>query len=300
MFIANTGTAAMRFNETGINSSGSLTKGLHQPPYMSEAREAAVNEILEAAKTENVPVGVIIHKVLSQSIPELNSFVQARGEVPSDDLRKLAAQAALLRASEIGMTAKILDTDDTDALHKIEESEQEHVEDNSGESRSILSPSTSAAIFLLVNRIKQRHKANGRSGNLKDFSIDAKKSTGANTFSAVSYGAIANNATGDEYLDEFEENYGPIESGGGSFWDNLFGNIDKIVDGITKTSGAINTTVGNVKNTTGGILDQITNIGGTVGSKSIEQYLAGNWWKILIAIVVLIIITIGIVRATRN
>lgn len=291
----------MSFNEEGINTSGSLTKSLRRPSEMSFSREKAANDILKVAKEQKKPVGVIISKVLSQSIPELQSFVQARGEKPSTDLRRLALQAALLRATEIGLTSKILDTDDEDSLYKIEDSEQQHVEDNTGENASILSPSTAGAVYLLVKRIKQRHKANGRTGNLRQFAADAKVSSGSSSFNGVSYGNMVNNADGDEYLDEFEDNYGPIDGGTKtSFWDNLFGNIDKIVDGITKTSGAINTTIGNVKNTYGGILDQATDIGGTIGAKSIQQYLADNWVKILAVIAVLILFTIVIVRATKR
>jgi hypothetical protein len=85
-----------------------------------------------------------------------------------------------------------------------------------------------------------------------------------------------------------------------SFWDNLFKGIDNVVDGITKVAGAVNTTVGNVQNTSGGILDQITNIGGTVGAKSIDQYLKENWLKVVGIIMVLIIFTIVIIRAGRK
>lgn len=290
----------MSFNEEGINSSGSLTKSLRQPPQLSAARERAQAQILTEAKSRKQPVGVIISKIFSQSVPELQSFVQARGETPSTDLRKLALQAALLRATEIGTAAKMLDTDDNDALYKLEESEEQAVDDNEVTSSSILSPDTAAALTLLVERISQRHKANGRTGDLKDFVVDVKNASGVSNFDDVNCGQYVNNADGDEYLQEYEDNYGPVDSGGNSFWDNLFGNIDKVVDGITKVTGAVNTTVGNVQNTYGGILGQATDIGGTIGAKSIQQYLAANWLKVVVVIAIFIIFTILLVRATSR
>lgn len=299
MFNADSGILAMSFNENGINTSGSLTKSLRRPPEMSFARERAQNTIVDMAKKNGTSVGSIISKILSQSIPELQSFVQARGETPATDVRKLALQAALLRATEIGMAAKMLDTDDTDALYKLEESEQQHVEDNDTVTSSILPADVSASLSLMIDRISSRHKKNGGTGELKDFVSDTRKASGVSNFDDINCGGVVNNATGDDYLAEFEDNYGQV-SDSGSWWDRLFGNIDKVVDGVTKASGAINTTIGNVKSTTGGILDQVTNVGGAIGSASISQYLSANWYKWLIAVVVLILFTILIVRATRK
>lgn len=316
MFVANTGQMAINFNEEGINSSGSLTKSLRRPSEMTAKRQRAEATIVGISKKANEPLGITIAKVLSQSIPELQSFVQARGEAPSPNPTKLAIQAALLRATEIGVVSKSIDTDDEDALKLIEDSEQQHVEDNTGENSSILSPDTAAALSLLVYRIANRLKRNIGTGAMSDFVVAMKKAAGADNFDGVSCCYIAdcftgkvNSATGGGmifYTPEQEQAVtGGVtqtdpDSGGGSFWDNLFGNIDNIVDGITKVTSAVNTTVGNVKNTSGGILDQINNIGGGIGAASIDQYLKENWLKIVGVIIALIIITIIIARVAKR
>jgi hypothetical protein len=260
-----------------------------------------VRTIIDISNSSGQALGIVIAKVLSQSIPELQSFVQARGEAPSASSTKLAIQAALLRATEIGTVAKSIDTDDQDALSIIEESEQQHVEDNTGENSSILSPDTAGALSLLVQRISQRMKKNVGSGAMTDFVKAMKTYSDVDNFDKISCKNVANAATGmvDEidYVEAAEE----INSGGGgSFWDNLFDGIDKVVDTITKVTGAINTTVGNVRGTTGGIMDEITNIGGAVGASSIDQYLKENWLKIVGVIVALIVLTIIIARVSRK
>lgn len=312
MFVANTGQMAINFNEEGINSSGSLTKSLRRPSEMSAHRQRAENMMVGLAKSSNQALGVIVAKVLSQSIPELQSFVQARGESPSIDPMKLAVQAALLRATEIGLVSKSLDTDDNDALLIIENSEQQHVEDNSGENASILSPDTAAALSLLVYRISQRYKSNGGSGNLPDFVQAMKRASNADNFDTISCSYIADsfvgvNNAGEGFIfytpqDEVKVTGGTTTTTGstGSFWDNLFNNIDKVVDGITKVTTAVNTTVGNVKTTSGGILDQVNDIGGGIGAASIDQYLKENWLKIVGVILALIVITIIISRAAKR
>lgn len=313
MFQAGAGHLAMNFNQTGLLTQGSLTSGLKRPPEISVLRERAEQTIKNIAKSQNVSPGVIVHKVLSQSIPELQSYVQARGENPSDNLVKLAIQAALLRSTEVGTVSKALDISDVDALQVVEKAEQEHVEDNTAETSSILSPDTAAALSLLMYRIAKRFKQRGGSGALKDFVYTTKNAAQVDNFNNVSCAYLAdcftgvNNSTGGGGLFYYPEQEQEVTGGvtqtdpeKGSFWSDLFGGIDNVVDAITKVSGAINTTVGNVKNTSGGIIDSITDIGGTVGAKSIDQYLRENWLKIVGVLVAIILLTIIFIRATRK
>lgn len=315
MFVANTGSLAMRFNEEGVNSSGSLTKALRTPPQFTKDRQRAENTLIGIAKSKGEKLGVVVAKVLSSSIPELQSFVQARGEAPATNPAKLAIQAALLRATEIGLVAKSLGIDDDEALITLEDSEEQHVDDNTAETSGILSPDTAAALSFLVYRISERFKNNGGSGSMQDFVATMKNATNASTFDNVScryvadaFDGMPDNATGGGmifYTPEQEQQVtgtttDPDADSGGSWWDNLFGNIDKVVDGITKVTGAINTTVGNVKNTSGSIIDQLTNIGGEVGSKSIDQYLKDNWLKVVVVLAALITFTILLARAVKR
>lgn len=310
MFVANTGSMALLFNEEGINTSGSLTKSIRKPNEMTAARARAVATIIGMAKQQSLPVGVVAGKVLSQSIPELQSFVQARGEAPSTNPVSLAIQAALLRATEIGLVSKTIDTDDDDALLIIEDSEQQHVDDNSAETSGILAPDTAAGLALLVGRIAERYRSNGGSGRLQDFVQALKNNASLDNFETVSYKFIADNATGDdEYYDYYKNliNTGgggstPTTSGGstGNFWDNLFNNMDKVVDGITKVTGAINTTVGNVGGTGNAIIDKVNDIGGGIGAASISEYMRKNGLTIILVLVGLIILTIIISRAAKR
>jgi hypothetical protein len=314
MFVSNTGEMAVRFNEEGINSSGSLTKPLRNPPAMTGARKLAENTIINISTTRNQPLGVVIRKVLTapDAIPELQSFVQARGESPNSDPTKLAVQAALIRAAEIGLVAKKLDTDDTDALQAIEVSEQNHVEDNTQATTSILSPSTAGALNLLVGRIAAKYAQNGGSGKLCDWVTRYYNKSGASSYDNVNYGAAVNNADGPDLIDTENDLYisgdetvggsssDSSSSSGGGFWSNLFDGIDKVVNAVTKVSGAVNTTVGNVKSTSGSIYDQIVSTGGDIGSASIDTYLKQNWLKIVGVILALIIITIILLRIGRK
>lgn len=313
MFTANTGMIATRFLENGISSNGTLTSALKRPPERAMLRKRAEDTIIKVAKANDIPVGVEIHKILSQSIPELNSYVQFHGEAPSKDLKKLAIQAALLRATEIGTLAKALNVTDEDALNILEDGEQEHVENNEFESSVIMSPDTAAAVCMLVYRLSDRYRERGGSGNMSDFVVSMKKATNSGDFDNMSMGYVVNNFSGGvnnaggsgiiytaEQEQEITGGVTQVDEPKSSFWDNLFSGIDKVVDGITKVSGAVQTTVGNVKQTSGSIIDQITNIGGEVGSKSIDNYLKENWLKIVGIVVVLIIFTILIVRVGRK
>ncbi len=314
MFTANTGMIASRFLENGIASYGTLTSALKRPPERSNDRRRAEQSILRLAQAEGISVGQMIHKILSQSVPELNSYVQFHGEAPSSDIRKLAIQAAMLRAHEIGTLSKALDITDEQAQDILAESEQEHTEDNDAETSYILSPDTEAAICLLVYRVAERFKHNGGTGQLRDFVTTVKRATNAGDFDSVSMGWVVNNFSGGGVNNAAGSGiiYTPAqeqETTGGvtqvdapksSWWDNLFSGIDKVVDGITKVSGAVQTTVGNVKQTSGSIIDQLTNIGGEVGSKSIDNYLKENWLKIVGIVVVLIIFTILVIRVGRK
>lgn len=331
MFVANTGAMAAQFNEEGVNSSGSLTSSLQQPSDLTGARVKAENSMIGLAKSSNTPLGIIVAKVLSQSVPELQSYVQARGESPNPNPSKLALQAALLRATEIGLVAKSLDTTDENALLTIEDSEQQHVEDNTGENASILSPDTAAAICLLVYRLSYTFRNNGGSGNMADFVNQIKVTTNADSFDNVSYSYVVDkmgqpsfgkpsNATGDIlfYTPQEEQavtggtttvsdapgsnaDTSTVAQGSGlSFWDNLFNNMDSIVNDVTKASTAVNTTLGNVNTTTSSITDKINQIGGGIGSASISQYMQKNGTTVIAVILALIIVTIIAIRVSHR
>lgn len=299
----------MHFNEEGINTHGSLTKSIRRPNEMTSGRLRGVATIVGMSDTKGEPIGVTVNKVLSQSVPELQSFVQARGEAPADSPVKLALQAALLRATEIGMVSKTLDTDDDDAYMIIEDSEQQHVDDNTMDSTGILSPGTAAGIALLVGRISDAFKKKGGSGNLSDFVVAVKKRSKADSFDKVNYGGLANNLTDDE----IQQYYSGVLNGtiaapsgsttttstsGGSLWDNLFNHIDTIVNGVMSGTAIYDKVAGT--NVSGTILDNVNQLGGGIGASTVEQYMSNNWWKVALFVLAFIIITILLLRVGRK
>jgi hypothetical protein len=318
--VANTGNLAIAFNEEGINTSGSLTKSLRNPSAMSKARARAAKTIRKISSDKNEPLGITISKVLLSpgTIPELQSYVQARGETPNSNPTNLAIQAALIRASEIGTVAKAIDTTDQDALGIIEDSEQQHVEDNTGETSGILSPQAAGALSLLVQRISSKF---GRS--LSDWTEAVKNYSGSSSFAGVNNGGLVNNLGDIDYSsiflptdqsdssDQSQTLYGDSSTdtsgSGGSFWSNLFDNIDNVVGAVQKVSGAIqtatgaiNTTVGNVNTTSSGIINKVTDIGGQAGSKAIGDYISNNIGKIILFAIALIVLTLILVRVTNR
>lgn len=307
--IANNGHIATHFAETGINTMGTLTRASRAIPVFTKNRIKAETTLLNMAKETGQPVGRIISKVVSQSIPELQSYVGARGEAPSENPSTLAVQAALLRAMEIATTAKAIDTDDADALVLLEQAEDQAIQDNASDASHVLRPDTSAAIDLLVRRISERYKARGGSGRLADFVIDLKKQTGADNFDNISVASIAEkccsfpNNAGDGFIFYTPEQKAEVTgtaTAKTSFWDNLFNNIDKAVDAITKVTNAVNTTTQQTSGTIGEVLGRVEDVGGNIGASSIEKYLASNWWKVALFIVGAIFITIILIRASKS
>jgi hypothetical protein len=313
--IANTGELAIRFNEEGINSSGSLTSSLRNPSDMQQARAKAAASICKISDQRGEPLGITVARFLShpESIAELQSYVQTRGETPDKDPSQLAIQAAMLRATEIGTVAKAIDITDRDALGIIEDSEQQHIEDNTGETAGILSPDTAGALSLLVHRISSAFKKVSGSGSLRDWVVAVKHYTGSNSFNGINHGGMVNNL-GDinytaTYLPETDTSNTdtsndpviPDNTGGGSnFWDNLFTGIDKVVGAVGTVTGAINTTVGNVNTTAGGIINTATDIGGQAGQKAISGYIKDNIVIILAVVAGIILLIVILSRAASR
>jgi uncharacterized membrane protein YeaQ/YmgE (transglycosylase-associated protein family) len=143
-------------------------------------------------------------------------------------------------------------------------------------------------------------KKNTGNGSMVGFVKAMKGYSNADNFDKISCNNVANAATGIVGEIDYEQAAEDINKGGGSFWDDLFNGIDKVVDTVTKVAGAINTTLGNVKNTAGGITDTVTGIGGNIGSASIDTYLKENGLKIVAIIFALIVITLILIRVTRK
>jgi hypothetical protein len=304
--VANNGNMTISFAEEGINTNGTKTRAMRLPSPRTDKRINAEATIISLAKQSGQPAGKIVSKVVAGSVPELREYVQGQGEVPADSPTTLAVQAALLRALEVATVAKAVDTTDADAMEIIESAENDAVQDNTPESSKILPPDAQAAISLLLYRIADRHRKRGGSGLITDFVNDLRKSKKADGFD-FGCGEVADNATGGGgivYMPEQEDNpyttTTGTDSGGNSFWDDLFGTIDKVVDGIGKVTTAVGGTVDKVSTTSGGILDKVKNIGSDVGADSIGKYMAENWWKILLGIIAAVLLIILIARAAKR
>ena len=121
-------------------------------------REQGVNTIKKIAEAEDLSPITVAERVLSQSIPELSSYVQGKGIVPSDDYSKLALQAALLRMVDIGQTARILKKSDKDALLELEEAETDSFVSGQSENDNVLSPTVQASLLILTDKIRKGTK----------------------------------------------------------------------------------------------------------------------------------------------
>lgn len=316
MFIANNGEMTVSFAEDGITTTGTVTKSPLNPNALTTQRQQEEKNIVDYATATGQEVGTVIHKLLHNNIAQLQSYVQSRGEVPAKSSSMLAIQAALLRAMEIGAVAKAIDTSDDDALKIIESAEYQAVFDNTLDADQVMNPDTSAAVDLLVARMASKHKSLGGSGSMRDVSASLKSASGASTFDGVNCGFLAHTASsfggnGADDSDDWLSYYQSLMSGGttttttttgttstssGSFWDNLFNTIDKVTTGITKVGEVVTSATG----ATGGILDSVKDVGSDIGSDSISKYIAENWWKWMLAVLALIILTIILIRATRK
>lgn len=289
----NNGGVALTFIEGGISSNGTKTPAMREPSYITVKRTNAEKAIIQIAKSKDQPIGVVISKIISQSIPQLQKYVQARGEVPEKNMYALAVQAALLRAVEIATVAQAVDRPDSDAMEIIESAESQAVYENDPDTQAILSPDVAGAIAFMLYRIADRYRKNGGSGSLVDFANSLRRSVKADSFDKV---CCADYATGNVLIYTPEQDAGTTEEKDGSFWDDMFKIVDKVVDGIGKVKDAI----GDATQQTGGIVDQIKNIGSDIGGDSIGKFLAKNWWQILLGILVLVLLIIFIARATRK
>lgn len=303
-FVANNGNMTIAFAEEGINSNGTKTRAMRLPSSRTNARVRAESTIMQLAKSSKQPVGKVIAKIVFASVPELREYVQGQGEIPAENPTTLAVQAALLRAMEVAVVSRALDTPDADAMEIIESAENDAVGDNTPESQKILPPDSQAAVTLMLYRIAARHRKRGGSGSIADFVNDLRRSKKADNFD-FGCGEVADNATGSGTIYTTEQENNPYStttenSNSGSFWDNIFDNIDKVVDGIGKVTGAIDTTVGNVGNTTGGIIDKVKDIGSDIGADSMGKFFAENWIKILLGVVGAVLLIIIISRGIKG
>jgi hypothetical protein len=294
--VANNGNMTVSFAEEGINSNGTKTRSMRLPSPRTNNRIRSESTIISLAKQSGQPVGKIISKIAASSIPELREYVQGQGEIPADNPGTLAVQATLLRALEIATVSKAVDTTDADAMEIIESAENDAVQDNTPESSKILPPDAQAAITLMLYRIADRHRKKGGSGSIVDFVNDLRRSKKADGFD-FGCGEVADNATGSGliYLPEQDAANNDSEAKG-TFWDDLFGTIDKVVDGIGKVTGSINDTISQG----GGIIDQVKDIGSDIGADSFSKYMAANWWKLLAGIVGAVLLIILITRAAKR
>lgn len=151
-----------RFEEHTMNYAGTRTKQPTQKSNVTIARENGMQEIYDLAKQKNLPVDYVVTQILKNSVPELDAYVQSKGESPLTDPTALALQAVLLRAQDVGIVANALDIPDEDALRVIEDNLQEEIDTNSSEVGNSPSIPAQAAIACALQFLSMESAAKGQ------------------------------------------------------------------------------------------------------------------------------------------
>lgn len=273
-----------------------------------------ITDLKSIAVQDGVSDQTVAQKVLRFSRDEMTTYVQGKGEVPVRSISGLILQTALLRMEDICVISRTMSMTEDQALAHIEEAESEAVQLNTAARSSILTPSTQAALQVVIDGILSTvGPATGTKGICD--TLDAVRNTSAtplnhNVMQDVSNfsGVLANNFDiGDIFGPAPSTDTEGVTSSSGtppqngaddskSIWD-LIGQLASNAGSIAGAANSVGNTAVNTANGLGGVLN---NIGGGIGASSIEQYLSANWWKILLFILVIVVIIIILIRVANK
>lgn len=289
-----------------MNPSNGFNGATHPTSSMYTKTMKCMKDLSALAKRDGKSVNEVAVQVLSQSIPELDAYIRSKNEVPVDTDNGKMLQAALLRMEDISTVARAGDISEADALAHIFEGESEAVEINSAEKGKILLPSTQAAIMVVYNNLmagmKKRTDADTMGDALdlirqtlqtpKDHNINYNNfcySNLCNSFDIGSDFGAAPTTNNAGVVTPTTDNSGDESS---NIWDllnNVIDNAGGIADAAKKIGSTITQTAGG-----------LAGVGSTIGADSIQKYVAENWVKMLLFVIVIAIIIILLVRATKH
>lgn len=277
----------------------SIIKAKTQDCAVAASRRAAMASIKKLAREAGVTVDNYITAILTQSVPQLEWYVNSKGEVPLDNPKLLAAQAVILRADDIATLAKAKDTTDDEALAQIELAEQQAIDATSVDA-VVLDPDVAAAVCLGVYELRKRS-----GGKLSDILGKMRASSQADNFTLNVSGFLSDPTFLQRgRFDNFDISAptgGPsiTDVGGGTSGDSGgfdWGSIGDIFDGITGAIDAIKGGTSSVGGTINGIINNIKGGAAEVGSTAIQDALMKKLPIILVGILVVAIIIIIIAK----
>lgn len=147
---------ARRFEESTKHFNGSkVSSGVPKSDY-TVAREQAMTNIYDLAKSKGISVDDALTTILKNSQPELKAYVSYKGETPVSDPVGLALQAALIRANDVATTSRVLDSDDETGLQTIEGAENDAIALNSPERDYVLTPVVSGALACIMQYMSEQ------------------------------------------------------------------------------------------------------------------------------------------------
>lgn len=270
---------------------------------VSASRKAAMQSIKKLAKEAGVSVDNYVTAILTQSLPQLEWYVNSKGEVPLENPKLLAAQAVILRADDIATLAKAKNITDDEALAQIELAEQQAIDANSVDA-VVLDPDVAAAVCLGVYELRKRS-----GGKLSDILGKMRAVSQADNFTLNVSGFLADPAFLQRgRFDNFDipiPTGGPdiTDVGGGSNDDDSgfdWGSIGDIFGSITDVINSVKGTSTSVGGTINGIIDKIKSGATDVGSASIQDALMKKLPIILVGILVVAVIIIIIAKYAGN
>jgi hypothetical protein len=150
-----------RFEEHTLHYSGTRTRQAPPKSNVTLAREQDMQEIYQLAQKNNLPLDVVITRILGNSVGDLNGYVISKGETPFSDPTALALQAILLRAQDVATVANTLDITDEDALQVLENNLQEDIDTNSPATGDAPAISAQAAIACALQFMSEHASASG-------------------------------------------------------------------------------------------------------------------------------------------
>lgn len=336
----NTGALAQRFTDGSKKLKGSKAGSSFKKSNITIARENGMSDIYALAKKEGKSVDEVVTKILSNSQTELRAYVQSMGETPLNDSTALGVQAVFLRANDVGRVAAILDTTDEEALHTIEQSEQENIDLNSPEKDKVLTIPVQAAISCALQHLSDQSglsmsgfmkTLNGaanlvkksRSNHLDDYgsvtgegdwlgwlndgsSSDPSQSNATDnslSFSSIA-SALATIPTGTDGPISVAGNYPTVSAQGVNLPqagpNTSLGGIFNAISGILTGIGQVANSVTQAANSSAGAAGAVKNAVSNVGANSIATYVNNNKSTIILVVILLIAIIAAAVYAAKH
>lgn len=280
-------------------------------------RSEIESQLQPFADAEKVSAKIVVSNILKNSGEELGNYIISNGETPATTVQGKIIQAALIRMNQIATVARVRDSSEESALAHIEEAESEATDMNTAGADEVLKPETQAALkFVYENIAKQVHDKTG-ANSLGEVIESLKKvvATPVNGFTGTNFEApdnfdwasVTDALSGATNSSDTAITAGSINAASAASSSGSDDSSSSVWDIIDNVAGALNSAAGAIRNlggATGGAINTVggavNNQGSNIGAASIQKYIAANWGKILLFVIVTVLIIIIIVRAKRK